>query len=350
MADSPDLPPSDSGRGSPGPGTPGPGETGPGKAPLTPAPQRSQATGLRALGTLLVRLMILGTGVGLGWLTGILVAQVVPARNPEPPLVEMALRHSSQTLRKLRQLPQWWQGGSTVGLAPADPAPGLTSLPPYPVNPTAAPLPTLTEGDRQRLQTDLTGLQGDLASLNNRLEVLESRLGASPGGTLEDRLQRLDQRLDSGSTGNSSAAPAASAPPPGGERPALVPYQEPRFTRVSDRIVLPSALLFEPGSSVLTTPGQQLLDSIAPDLSRYGPATLLVGSHTDTSAVPADIASQLTLQQALAVQQYLAPQLGAEGTRWVALGYGPTRPITPGLTATDRQRNQRVEIGLVPGS
>lgn len=343
MADSPDLPPSDSGPVSPGPGVPG----------LAPAPRGTRGTGLQALGTLLVRLILLSTGVGLGWLTGILVAQMVPARNPEPPLVEVALRHSRQTMRKLRQLPQWWQGGSTVGLAPTDPEPGLASSPPASTSPTAAPpaaIPPLAEGDRQRIQTDLTGLQQDLASLNSRLGALESTLGVPPGGTVEDRLQRLDQRLG-GSTANASAVPtAAPDPPPGGERAALVPYQEPRFTLVSDRIVLPSALLFEPGSSVLTAPGQQLLDSIAPDLRRYGVATLLVGSHTDTSAVPADIASQLTLQQALAVQQYLAPQLGAEGTRWVALGYGPTRPVTPGLTAADRQRNQRVEIGLVPGS
>jgi outer membrane protein OmpA-like peptidoglycan-associated protein len=118
---------------------------------------------------------------------------------------------------------------------------------------------------------------------------------------------------------------------------------------VRDRVVLPSALLFEPGSSILTPPGQQLLDSIAVDLSRYGAATLLVGSHTDGASSP-DLASQLTLQQAVAVQQYLNPQLEGGGIRWVPVGYGQTRPTAVGTTPADQQRNQRVEIGIVPGT
>ncbi|MBE9109519.1 OmpA family protein [Nodosilinea sp. LEGE 07298] len=310
---------------------------------------------------------MLGAGVSVGWLVGLLVAQVLPARNPEPPLAEVALRYSSQTVRKLQQLPQWWRGDRAVGLA--DEALVGSAAPESPgedpgTGATEAERP-LNESDRDRIAADLTNLRQDLTSLNNRLEALETNLDLPAStGSVEDRLQRLDQRLDADDAVSTGAAeaetPAAPAEPPAepptesptepqptAEPVGLNPYQESRFPLVRDRVVLPSALLFEPGSPILTSPGQQLLDSIAPDLRRYGAATLLVGSHTDSTTAPGP-ASQLALQQSLAVQQYLAPQLEGSGSRWVAVGYGSSRPLVTD-TAADQQRNQRVEIGIVPG-
>ncbi|TVQ05834.1 MAG: OmpA family protein [Leptolyngbya sp. DLM2.Bin27] len=353
MADSPDLPPLSSEPALPEVSSPVPA------AP--PAPQRRSGivAGLHAFWTLVVRLMILGAGVSLGGLAGMLVAQALPARNPTPPLTEIALRQGSQTVGKLRQLPRWWRGGNTTTVGPTGGAVAVEALTPdaagdaADADAAATEPPPLTDADRDRMQADLTRLQQDLASLDARLGDLESSLGAAPSGTVEDRLQQLDQRLapapepeaepetepDPDAEGN--VAPPTPAPT------ARVPYPDPRFALVSDRIVLPSALLFEPGSSILTSPGQQLLDSIAPDLGRYGAATLLVGSHTDGTAAP-DQAAQLTLQQSLAVQQHLAPQVEVSGLRWVAVGYGQTRPSPAGTTPGDQRRNQRVEIGIVP--
>ncbi|MBD2231570.1 OmpA family protein [Phormidium tenue] len=349
MADSPDLPPLPS---DPAPAAP--------RSVPPPAPNRPWA-GLHALWTLVVRLIILGAGVSVGWLIGMLVAQAVPSRNPEPPLTEAALRQGSQTVRKLRQLPGWWQGDGPVDGVVDEVAPAMDSSPSAASGVTAAPEaePPVPEEERDRIQTDLTALRQDLASLDARLSELETSLGTPATGTLEDRLQRLDQRLGAdGGAGDAPAAAAAEAPSAEpspeaetgeAETVARVPYQEPSFPLVRDRVVLPSALLFEPGSSILTPSGQQLLDSIAADLSRYGAATLLVGSHTDGASSP-DLASQLTLQQAVAVQQYLSPQLEGGGIRWVPVGYGQTRPTAVGTTPADQQRNQRVEIGIVPGN
>ncbi len=367
MADSPNLPPI-----SPEPAAPGagPGKVAPGPVipPPVPKPRSGLGAGLHGLWTLVVRLIILGAGVSLGWLAGLLVAQALPSGNPEPPLTEVALRYGSQTRRKLRQLPRWWQGSAPPADAPADnsasPAAAVSESTET-AGPEAAVPEALTEDERDSIEADLTSLQQDLASVTARLTELETTLGAAPNGTVEERLQQLNQRLGPASAiadapetdapeadapeanaaeTDDSAEAAPAAPPPA----TRVPYQEPRFALVSDRIVLPSALLFEPGSSTLTAPGQQLLDSIAPDLARYGAATLLVGSHTD-GADP-DQASQITLQQAVAVEQYLAPQLEGSGTRWVSVGYGQTRPSTGGTTPGDQQRNQRVEIGIVPSN
>lgn len=349
MADSPDLPPLSP---DPAPAEVAPSPPAPGPSAPSATPKRGFGAGVHALWTLAVRLVILGTGVGVGWLVGMVVAQAIPARNSEPPLAEVALRYSSQTLRKLRQLPGWWQGSRT---APAEDALGAAAQGDSAASPATvppAPLPSLSEGDRDRIAADLNRLRQDLSTADDRLVELEDALGVTANGTLADRLQRLDQRLapePDEPDQPSVPAPEATPEPASPSSAAQAPYQEPRFPLVRDRVVLPSVLLFEPGTSTLTEPGQQLLDSIVPDLRRYGSATLLVGSHTDGAVAP-DLASQLTLQQSLTVQQYLAPQLEASGSRWVALGYGHTRPSTAGTSPADQQRNQRVEIGIVPGS
>ncbi len=300
----------------------------------------SLLSGLHALWTLLVRAVVLGAGISIGWLAGVLVAQFWPSPNPEPPLQERLMRRSEATLNKIRQLPQWWQGTEAeIALPSANPAsPDAASPAPPPDR------PPLSEAEQQQLTAELTTLQQDFNSLETRLTQLEAQVGQPATGSLESRLQQLE-----GAASPASPAPAAAPAPSisdnlGSNAPA--PYQEPVFPVVSDRIVLPSALLFEPEGSLLTPSGQQLLDSIVPDLRRYGPVTLLVGSHTD-GAMNAEAARQLTFQQALAVQQHLEPQLADVGLRWVTLGYGKTRPVVVGDAPGNQQRNQRLEIGIV---
>ncbi|MGF1570033.1 MAG: OmpA family protein [Nodosilinea sp.] len=325
-----------------------------------PQPRVEPQGGLWDLGTLLVRAMILGASLSLGWLGGVLLAQVLPDRNPAPPLPEVMLRQASQTGRKLRQLPQWWQGTESIAAAGAEPAAALASRDSPSVTATSAQ-PELSATERQRLEDGLPRLQEDLGQLEDRLAELEDAVGQPSGGSLHSRLQQLEQlRLQSHTPASTAASDPASpvAPPPtaaktsseprpGVANPALAtPYPEPQFPLVTDRIVLPSALLFEPESSTLTESGQQLLNTIVPDLRRSGAATLVVGSHTD-GADSAELAQQLTFQQALAVQQYLDAQLGAEPLRWVTVGYGESRPRSEENTPAAQSRNQRVDIGLV---
>ena len=358
MADSPDLPPKTTNQApvsSSDPVAPVSAAQEPvGSAAAAPDSARRSGlgVGLHSLWTLVVRLILLGVGVSFGWIVGMLVAQTFPARSAEPPLTEVALRHSSQTLRKLRQLPQWWQGDRNMGLAPEEAPAPESGTPEAPVESpgadAAAARQPVSESDR--IATDLNTLSQELSGLNTRLKALETDLGLPSSGSIEERFQRLDQRFnaDNAVAETPATPPSAVEPSPAAEPVALTPYQPPRFPLVRDRVVLPSALLFEPGSSTLTAPGQQLLNTIVPDLRRYGVATLVVGSHGAGNTAP-EPASQLTLQQSLAVQQYLAPQLEGSGSRWVTVGYGNSRPLTTSTTPADQLRNQRVEIGIVPG-
>jgi outer membrane protein OmpA-like peptidoglycan-associated protein len=311
--------------------------------PHPPQSSESEPGFWHGLWILLVRLVMLGAGVSLGWVLGVLIAQVFPSSNPKPPLQEVLMRSTSQTTRKLKQLPQWWQGNDRV--LPASET-EVTDEPPVPAE--APPRLTLSPELQEQVEADLALLETDLDALEDRLTELESSLGETPStGPLETRLQGL-QQLIAPLPDATEAAPTL-APPPGTAADSGAPslYEAPAYSLVSNSIVLPSALLFEPGSSLLTPAGQQLLQTIVPDLRRYPQATLLVGSHTASDADP-QAARKLSFQQAMAVRRYLDLQLGNNGVHWVTLGYGATRPRVVGDLPDLQQRNQRVEIGIVP--
>jgi outer membrane protein OmpA-like peptidoglycan-associated protein len=342
------------------------------------------------LWTLVVRLLILGMSMGIGWVAGLLLAQVWPSRNPNPPIQERVMRQASQTVRKVRQLPQWWQG-SEVAMDPAmDPAidsasdsPTPSTLPPSAgENPSPIPEAETTPTEASPLGQEVATLQQELASLETRLAELEQQAGQPGTGDLADRLQQLAQQaatnpepmpspepteeVSTGADGEATnpdeeASEATTAEETTAEdatatetqptndglgRHAAAPFREPDFPLVSDRIGLPSALLFEPESSLLTLAGKQLLDTIVPDLRRFGAVTFLVGSHTDGD-ISAEEARTLTFQQALAIQAYLAAQLEDTNSRWLTVGYGKARPTSVGDAPGTAARNQRIEIGII---
>jgi len=315
-----------------------------GPQPHPPQSSESELGFWHSLWILLVRLVMLGAGVSLGWVLGVLVAQVFPSNSLNPPLQEVVMRSTSQTTRKLKQLPQWWQGSDTV--LPASETDVTDELPPVPA--ASPPRLTLSPELREQVEADLALLETDLSALEDRLTELESSLGEAPStGPLETRLQGLQQLITPLSDATDAAPPLA--PPPGAAADPVAPSldEAPTYSLVSNSIVLPNALLFEPGSSLLTPAGQHLLQTIVPDLRRYPQATLLVGSHTARGADPQS-ARKLSFQQAMAVQRYLEQQLGDTGVHWVTLGYGATRPRVASDRPDLQQRNQRVEIGIVP--
>lgn len=329
--------------------------------PEAPPPERSGGglgRSLYRLWWLLSRTVVLGVSVSLGWIVGMVVAQVLPSGNPEPPPIEVALRQVGQANRRVRQLPRWWEPSVSEPVVVGNGAMEVET--PAPTSPEAAPpvvSPDLPEGDRQQLEESVAQLQQDFGALEARLAELEESVGQPMTGALEARLQQLEQLATPSATAEAEpgaeveAAPEADPEPGDLATPDLAPtptlFPEPRFSLVSDRIVLPSALLFEPGSSTLTPAGEQLLETIASDLERYPAATLLVGSHTAGSEDPAT-SRDLTFRQALAVQQYLEPQLEGDRRRWVVLGYGQSRPRVISTSPDAQQRNQRIDIGIVP--
>ncbi|MBD0334863.1 MAG: OmpA family protein [Cyanobacteria bacterium Co-bin13] len=325
--------------------------------PPTKPAKGGVVAGLATLWTLIVRLALLGVGVSLGWLAGVLAAQFLPGPQlSEPPFQEVAMRHSSRVVRKVRQFPQWWTEDLSPAAAMVNDQPlGATAASPPP-EPAASPAPApppaapgLNPVEREAIASELSALGTELGALDNRLTDLETRLGEPVSDApLESRLQRLNRGL----AGTVAPEPAASAPaaPAAGSTPSTAvvaaPETAPLFQLARDRVTLPSSLLFTPEQAILTPSAERILDTLLADLSRYPGATLVIGSYSDGSR-SAEVYRDLTFRQALAVQQYLESRLG-EGYRWVPVGYGQARPLVAGTSQAEQQRNQRIEIAIVP--
>jgi chemotaxis protein MotB len=124
---------------------------------------------------------------------------------------------------------------------------------------------------------------------------------------------------------------------------------------VGDRFLLPSELLFDSGSAVLGTPGQQELTKLATTLkalaARIPPDLdwiLRVDGHTDR--VPINTASfpsnwELSTARAVSVVRFLISQ-GIPAGRLSAAGFGEFHPIDPADTPEAYQKNRRIELKL----
>src|SRR6476469_7942767 len=189
--------------------------------------------------SLIFRLLLLGVGSGFAWVLGMAIAQIYPSGATEMPLAERLLRVTPNLT-------------SSPKRAPVTPIP---ALPP----PTATPTPQskVSPAQKEKLQSDLRQLQGQLNALIGRTAALESQLGSSrPTETLEKRLQLMSRELAAPET----AASLAPALPAIGSSPSLNPEtvntapqnaNNPVFGGDGLMVTLPSDVLFDTGSSSL---------------------------------------------------------------------------------------------------
>lgn len=290
-----------------------------------------------------LRWLGLGVGVGVMWIAGVGVAQLVPSRAEGIPLQEGVLRQTQRMQQRLRRLPDWWAGdmpaAAPVSLEPSSgvgsPGGGEAS----------APAIDLTAAQTDQIETELVAIQGELQRLRDRASALEVQMGLpSLSEPLEVRLARVAGQLAPGTAAEESAPPTAedrAAEESPGTTAIAPPAPPPAIP--SYRVTLPSDILFPPGETVLQGNAAPLLDSILGDVSRYPGAIILVGSYTD-GAGDGDEQAALTFQQAIAVQRYLADRLGDEEYRWIAVGYGNNALGTGGGSTLPR----RIAIAIVP--
>ncbi|MGD1927659.1 MAG: OmpA family protein [Leptolyngbyaceae cyanobacterium] len=308
-------------------------------APIKEPPPPARWQGARSLSLWILRWALLGAGIGGAWLFGILVAQFFPAPNPGPPTQEIVTRRTSRFFQKVVRLPDWWAGDAlNDGGASTKPQTPQTPSAPATPTPTTQPI-ALTDAQREQVEVELEAIETDLQQLQDRASAIERQLGLpNIAIALEERLNNATSRLTPATETTQPAPPTA---------PALQPTQgevpDPLFQVNALRVTLPSDVLFPPADAILQTNARPLLDSILQDVGRYPEATIIVGSYTDTETEDST-ATELSYQQALAVQRYLSQRLGENTIHWVPVGYGNSAiGSTGGL-----QLSRRVTIAIVP--
>lgn len=339
--------------------------------PPPAAPERSPGL-LYGLLVLIFRLLLLGVGGSLAVLVGIGVALWRPGTVPERPMLEVLFR----------QVAAWRSGEWYAPMEPEStlpPAiPRLESLPDSSdadvdaepdLGETEASEEALQldEADRAAVTTTVAELQTEVEALGDRLQELELQLDGAPrSGPVEERLRRLERRLDPASAESSSEETEETAEidetagvdeladlpvdPPvsnaSGTEAAPITTSSPSLSPDTLRVTLPSDALFQTNDARLLDGAETLLDDIARELQTYPTATIRIGVHTaptpdNTDGLP------LSFARSQQIRDVLAPQLGPS-YRLVAIGYGSSRPLILSTDRSAQQRNRRVEITIDP--
>ncbi len=104
---------------------------------------------------------------------------------------------------------------------------------------------------------------------------------------------------------------------------------------------------FEFGSDELADDGIALLDDLLIALVEFPAVSVEVEGHADTDG-SADRNLDLSQRRAEAVVAYFVSR-GESPDRFVAIGYGDTRPIADNSTESGRQKNRRIEFNALEG-
>jgi len=104
---------------------------------------------------------------------------------------------------------------------------------------------------------------------------------------------------------------------------------------------------FEFASDQLTEDGTGLLDELLVALVEFPAVSVEIAGHADTDG-SADRNLDLSQRRAEAVVAYFVSR-GESPERFIAIGYGDTRPIADNSTASGRQKNRRIEFIALEG-
>ncbi len=113
----------------------------------------------------------------------------------------------------------------------------------------------------------------------------------------------------------------------------------------TNKIVRLNYVHFETNSANLTALSRYELDNVVAALNKYPNMTIELGGHTDSQGED-EFNLNLSNERANAVANYLRSK-GISEDRYLAVGYGETRPIDSNNTAEGRQNNRRTEFTIL---
>ena len=108
------------------------------------------------------------------------------------------------------------------------------------------------------------------------------------------------------------------------------------------KVTVRNEILFDFDSAALRSSSRDELREMADVFNRYGDTTIVVAGHTDSTG-STSYNQRLSERRASAVSGYLE-DLGVDGYRLDAYGYGESKPKSSNDSASGRQRNRRVEL------
>lgn len=188
----------------------------------------------------------------------------------------------------------------------------------------------------RRLTQELQDRDEQLASLNNQMKRVESRLG----GESQERIA-LQRQVDAQAQLRSNIAAIE----------ASFTADEARVFRQGDDVVVSLlGINFPSGRSTIDGSSAVLMRKVQQALARFPDASIVIEGHTDANG--SDSANLILSQdRADAVKQYLVSQFGSNAEKVSSIGYGEARPVATNETTAGRARNRRIDLVIhVQGS
>ena len=186
-----------------------------------------------------------------------------------------------------------------------------------------------------------------------RIPVLEQDLAESRRQVLglEDEIRDLDAQLGGANAERSQLIRRLEAQARVREQcasvSALYAPEEAVVLRDGDNLILRMVgLSFPSGSSQLDENAVQLLSRLADAADVFPRSRFVVEGHTDTTG-SAGTNLKLSQSRAQAVADFLTTELGIQGFRIRAEGFGDSRPIANNRTAEGRARNRRIDVRIL---
>jgi OOP family OmpA-OmpF porin len=183
--------------------------------------------------------------------------------------------------------------------------------------------------EMRRLKAELQYRDEQIATLNDQLKRLESRLG----GESQERIALQRQVDEQARLRANIAAIEASFTP-----------EEARVYRQGSNVVISlMGINFPSGRSTIEPSSAPLMRKVQQALALFPEASILIEGHTDAHG--SDSANLILSQdRADAVKQYLVTQFGANAEKISSIGYGEARPVATNETAAGRARNRRIDL------
>jgi chemotaxis protein MotB len=181
--------------------------------------------------------------------------------------------------------------------------------------------------DVSRLETERTGLGGELEQANKRMEELRKAQAQAEARAAQFRklVTQFKSLTDAGKL--------------------QVEIRENRMiVRLGDKI------LFDPGKTDLKPEGKEALAQVTAVLKDLAGRNFQVAGHTDNVAIKSKRFSsnwELSTARAVEVVNYMISS-GMEAKRLSAAGYADQSPVAPNDTTENKAKNRRIEITLVP--
>ncbi|MEP9411626.1 MAG: flagellar motor protein MotB [Candidatus Brocadia sp.] len=178
--------------------------------------------------------------------------------------------------------------------------------------------------ENQQLNEDVTRLQQENAELSSKANRYESELSR-----LENSRRELEAKLKG--TG------------------ATV-----RIKNGAVSVLLPGAVLFDPGQTTLRPQSKATLKKIAGILKTEASAEMVrIEGHTDNDPIVKQKDKyksnwELSAARAAAVLHYMVEECGISPTRVYIAGFGQYQPIADNKSKTGKAKNRRVEFVIVP--